>query len=122
MGEALCHLCQRPFGTETMFRDRDGDFWCYSDDCHAVAFDRMRNPKSPYRRRREIARLEYLYAPPIDPMTLFAIPTAAEIFGLASAMKFHNVDAQPHVDGAVRPNPVSGEQHEQLRLLDEKAA
>ena len=44
----------------------------------------MRSPKSPYRQRREVARLEYLYGPPVDPMELFNLATPAEIFNLDS--------------------------------------
>ena len=77
MGDALCHLCQRPFETETMFVDRGGDQWCRSDDCYAVARERLANPKSPYRLRRAIARLEWQYASPVDPMELFNLASPA---------------------------------------------
>ena len=116
MAEALCHLCQRPFETEAMFCDRDGDHWCYADDCHAIALDRLRNPKSPYRRRRELARLEYLYQPPPDPMELFNLATPAEIFDLDRPPKPDN--ARPRVDGVVPPRVLG----EQLSLVEDEAA
>jgi hypothetical protein len=115
MAEALCHLCQRPFPTEAMYVDQDGDHWCYADDCHVIALDRLRNPRSPYRRRRELARLEYRYGPPVDPLTLFAVPTAAQIFDLDAPKPDK---APPRVDGVVPPHVLG----EQLSLLEDEAA
>lgn len=114
--DALCHLCQRPFPAETMLLDAGGDRWCFDDGCHAIALDRLRNPKSPYRRRRELARLEYQYGPPVDPMTLFAVPTAAEIFALDTPKPD---TAPPRLAGVVQPPRVLGEQ---LGLFGEEAA
>lgn len=117
MGEALCHLCQRPFPTESMYVDADNDRWCHSADCHRVALDRLRSPRSPYRQRREVARLEYRYGPPVDPMELFNLATPAEIFNLDSDPKPGN--GRGRVEGVLHPPRVLAEQ---LSLLDGEAA
>ena len=94
-----------------MFVDRDGDHWCYDERCYAIARERLSSPRSTYRLRREVARLEYEYARPADPIELFALPSAADIFGITD-------DAPAMETGhgsAYASSPVLAEQ---LSLLD----
>jgi hypothetical protein len=56
-----------------MGRDLDGEYWCRDwFDCNRITKERLANPDAMWRKRREVARLEWLENP----------PTVAEMFGL----------------------------------------
>lgn len=80
---AQCHLCWREFPVVEMGRDLDGDFWCRDwFECNRIAKQRFSNPDSVWRRRREVARLEWQQNPPtVDEMFGLVVDTVA-LFGL----------------------------------------
>jgi hypothetical protein len=70
--------------------DLDGDYWCRDwFECGRVAKERLSNPDAVWRKRREVARLEWLEHP----------PSIEEMFGLTV-----NTIALFRLDGPVSPS------------------